>query len=205
MLVDHGCQTELPGAGDGAGTGAADANRRRAARRTSDSPSFDVGAGSAAFAEVLLWGVVGAAVIALLAAIVRGGLSAATAGPTAPAKKVVTGRSEPPAPADAEPDPAALAAAGEFAAALRALLQRAFVVVHGGRANIPLHATSRELLRRAGGKRAALEPIAGLVATVEHVHFGGRPADRALYDATATQFSAWESQWRAQPPRKSPE
>jgi hypothetical protein len=199
VLDAHGCQTDLPGDGDGAGTGTGDAGRRRAARRDRSSVSFEVGQGSAVFAEVLLWVVVGAAVVVLLAAILRGAGVAAPEPGNAPKKKVVAGSAETPA-TDAEvlPDHARLAAVGEFAAALRALLLRAFHVAHGGAANVPLHTTARELLRRVRAERAAVEPLAGLVATVERVHFGGRPADRALYDASCAQFAAWESRWRAE-------
>jgi len=200
LLVDGGHQIELPGDVDGVGNDGA----RRMSRDRSSSPSspgwFSVSSGAAA---VLMWTVVGVAAAVLIAAVVRQSGGSLRSEPRP--KGTVRGAS--PAPtADDRPslddprfDPRELAAAGDFAGALRVLLSRAFFVANGGAANVAPHATARELLRRLRRTRLPVEPVAELVAVVERVHFGGQPADRAMYEAASASCAAWESRVRKQP------
>jgi hypothetical protein len=41
-----------------------------------------------------------------------------------------------------------------------------------------------------------VEPLARLVGAVEQVHFGGRDADRALYEASRDWLGQWEATCR---------
>lgn len=179
LLAEGECQTSLPEVGNARSPGI----------------PFPVGV-----ATILLWCVVGGAAVLLVAALVRG----------ARGRVEREGKSLPvrvgPAPAaaptpDTLPDHVRLAAAGDFAAALRAMLQRAFAVAMPRTGSLPRHATARALLRQlrseAGGHgELPIEPIAHLVEVVEHVHFGGRPADRVLYEGSRERLSQWEAAWQ---------
>jgi hypothetical protein len=195
VLEEAECQTELPGGGDGAGGGIGGERRGvRESRRSRDSFGFD-GVDMGSLAHVLLWGVVAAAVVMLGAAIVRHGGAGAARGRTVATVRTATAVAE--APRDDEmPDHERFAAAGDFASALRAVLQCAFFVSRAATDGLPAHATARELLRRLRGRPVPTEPLARLVETVELVHFGGRPADRAAYDGSRAHLANWEAGFR---------
>lgn len=194
------CQTELPGEvasanGGGRGRDAGPKPVRRGERsggRSGDGGAFGgLSLLPAGLAVVLFWAVVVLAVALLVAAIVR-----SWRGRREPAPRRETVRAQsvpsPEAATEAMQDYERLAAAGEFAAALRALLQHAFAAWTARGGSLPVHATGREVLRLVRRKVVATEPLAQLVAAVERVHFGGRPADRAQYDASRLQLQQWE-------------
>jgi hypothetical protein len=91
-----------------------------------------------------------------------------------------------PAPAPAAPgtrlDPAALAAAGRYAEAIRALL---IDLLERPGAAVPAAWTSREALGRHRWPAAAQPPRARHVEAVERRRFGGAPADEGAYRACA--------------------
>ena len=75
------------------------------------------------------------------------------------------------------------ASAGDWAAAIHVLLLTSIDLLRRrlGQA-IPAAMTSRELVARATVAAAARSDFAALVSASELCHFGGRPADRALYE-----------------------
>jgi len=199
LLQESGCQTTLPGepgenperrggrdTPDGGGR-----TRPRDQGRATSWPEFGLGFGG--LAQVLLWLGVGVAVLLLVAAIVRSGLARRAV--AAPARPVVSG---PATAAVDDPervllDHERLAGSGDYAGAVHALLQQAIAVWVAGGAVVPAHATARELLRRAGARAVPVDAFAQLVAAVERVLFGGRPADRRLYDDSRQQLQRWEA------------
>jgi hypothetical protein len=191
LLEDHGCPTELPGVADGS-TG--ESHSKRGGRAApSSSPSDDSASwpGSTGFASLLMWVVVIAAALVLLALIVRnfgGGGERRERG--RPVRAVPVPREE--EVAGPLPDHARLAAVGDFAGALRALLQRGFAAWAQRAGGLPLHATGREVLRNVQRVAVPSESFASLVQAVERVHFGGREADLALYEDSRARLQDWE-------------
>lgn len=198
-VVDrHGVQTALPdAAGELGGSGDGNARRARGERYGGEARSRRGGSPGIVLppflAQILLWGAVGLAVVFLVAAIVRGLGGRRDAAPVAAARRVTPLPIETEADAEPVPDHERLAAAGDFAGAVHAVLRHAFAawVRRGG--VLPLSATAREVLRTVQQRRGPVEPLAQLVAAVERVHFGGRAADRSLYEASR----AWLAQWEA--------
>lgn len=195
VLANGGHQTELPGDVEGVG------GENGRSRGSGWSMPNGLSVGSTA-ATVLMWGVVGLAIAALVASFVRqaGAAASSAAGPQSAARR----GSSPAAPApsdeltldDPRLDPSRLAAAGDFAGALRVLLLRMFFLANGGAANVAPHVTARELLRRLRRQRRDVEPVARLVDVVERVHFGGLPADRSMYENAAAACAAFEATLR---------
>lgn len=200
LLQDSGCQTALP---DDPGEAAV----RRPERDTKDGggrtqprdqgrasvslPEFGFGFGG--LSQVLLWLGVGVVAVLLVAAVVRAGLSRRSV--AAPARRAVVPGQAMVAASAAEralPDHERLAGAGDYAGAVHALLQQAIAAWVAGGAVLPSHATARDLLRRAHGRAAPVDAFASLVTAAERVHFGGRPADRQLYDDSRAQLQRWE-------------
>lgn len=199
VLEKAGCQTSLPGDEVRYG-GRASSSRtpRGERRRPAEAKDLRLGLApmcGAEFAQVLLWAGVGVAVVLLVAALVReragqvarrkvaGRLQGRPVAPTVAAEPVVA----------APPDPEQLAAAGDFAGAVHALLVRGIAAWLASGGEAPRHATARTLLRRAQRARNGAEPLAALVSASERVHFGGRPADRALYEASRAALQQWEA------------
>ncbi|MBX3462090.1 MAG: DUF4129 domain-containing protein [Planctomycetes bacterium] len=198
-LVRHGCQTELPGeAAAGPDGAAASSARERRGERSgapakAPSPGWRLGLPMPPIvATILLWTIVGLAVVWLVVAIARGVLARRDAAPPPAAP-----RRPPPAAtagaAGALPDPEQFAAAGDFAGAVHALLQRAFAIWAQSGGLLPAAATAREVLRQVQGRRVPAEPLRRLVHAVELVHFGGRAADGALYAAARVDLERWEA------------
>ncbi|MFN7589208.1 MAG: hypothetical protein ACK501_06955 [Planctomycetota bacterium] len=202
LLERSGCQTSLPGEHEGAGGGAGgnSGKRRRTGRDENDS-FFSLGKGGAAIAEVLLWTVVGGATVLLVVAIVRG--LAERSRPVVVRTTVVAAPSAPkaePAPAEQPlPDHERFAAAGDFAGALHAVLQRAIVrfVERGGR--LPKHCTARGALSRIDDAALPRDAFGHLVAATEVVRYAGRSAERTDYDAACAQLQRWEDACRQRP------
>lgn len=196
VLHEHGVQTALPdGAGELGGDG--DGRRSRGERYGGEARSRRrSGPGLVLppfLAQILLWGAVGLAVVLLVAAIVRGLGGRRDAAPVAAARRMTALPTAPEADAESVPDHERLAAAGDFAAAVHAVLRHAFAVWVARGGVLPVSATAREVLRTVQRRRGPVEPLAQLVATVERVHFGGRAADRPLYDAARTWLAQWEA------------
>ncbi len=97
------------------------------------------------------------------------------------------------------PDHARLAQAGDFAAAIHALLQNAFAALSRRTGVLPVHATGREVLRGAAQQRVPTAALAPLVQAVEWLHFGGRPATRQHYEESVRHFEEWEAQCTPSP------
>lgn len=203
LLERNGCQTSLPGDHEGAGGGAGghSGNRRRPGREEEDGFRFSLGSGGAAIAEVLLWTVVGGATVLLVVAIVRG--LADRGRPVVVRTSVVAAPGAPkaePAPvAEPLPDHERFAAAGDFAAALHAVLQHAIVrfVERGGR--LPKHCTARGALSRIDDAALPRDAFGHLVAATEVVRYAGHTADRSAYDAACAQLQRWEDACRSRP------
>jgi hypothetical protein len=81
------------------------------------------------------------------------------------------------------------ASAGDWAAAIHVLLLTSIDLLRRkvGQA-IPAAMTARELVGRAQVATEARADLAALVSASELCHFGGRPADRALYDRCRTHY-----------------
>ncbi len=198
-VLEHGkCQTALPGeqtVGSGSGVQPPGPKpTRRGERSGGYGGSWSWGGGllfGSLPAIVLLWVVVGLAVLLLVAAVAR-----SWRGRREPAKLLAkvraTSKPQDEPPAEPVPDHERLAAAGEFGAAVHALLLHAFAAWTARRGLLPAHATGRAALGLVRHKAAAVEPLAQLVAAVERVHFGGRPADRAQYEASRLHLQQWE-------------
>ncbi|MBL9076892.1 MAG: DUF4129 domain-containing protein [Planctomycetes bacterium] len=207
VLAQHGCQDSLPGESAPArrGSGRPDGSEPRGER--SGAPGRSGGRWNPGLpippivAQILLWTIVALAIALLVASIVRGLGGSATAArapsPTKPAARPAAVAGNPPEPDAALPDHARLAAAGDFAGAVRAVLQAAFAawVQRGG--PLPRAATAREVLRLVRNRRLADAPLAQLVAAVERAHFGGRGADRGLYEASRDWLGSWEASCRS--------
>lgn len=202
LLERAGCQTSLPGdhEGAGGGPGGHSGSRRRPGRDERDF-SFSLGSGGAAIAEVLLWTVVGGATLLLIVAIVRG--LADRGRPVVVRTSVVAAPGAPkaePAPVAAPlPDHERFAAAGDFAAALHAVLQRAIVrfVERGGR--LPKHCTARGALSRIDDAALPRDAFGHLVAATEVVRYAGGSADRSAYETACAQLQRWEDACRSRP------
>ena len=189
VLAAARCQATLPG--DPGSSGGARASRPAAPRESRDRGGRIHLGGDAlgGLAEVLLWVVVAGAAGWIVASVVR-----ARRGAMAPApSRAPRGRSAAPAATAAAelPDHARLAANGDFAGALHALLRHAFANWSTRAGAVPVHATAREVLRRARNVVRA-ESLAHLVAAVERVRFGGQPATREQYDDAVPHLASWE-------------
>lgn len=152
--------------------------------------------GGGLLAQLLLWAGVAIAAAVLLAAILRH-LDGERAARAVKAAAVERRHQAPAAVAAAElPDFERLAAAGNFAAAVHALLAHAIFAWTRGGGEAPLHATARDVLRRVRAVRrtpAVVEQFAQLVGSVERVHFGGAAADRGVFEASREHLRQWES------------
>jgi hypothetical protein len=203
VLARHECQTRLPGeaAGDGGGPGGTGADASAARGERSGAPArprpatWQLGMPlPPVVTQILLWTTVAVAVAVLIASIVRG-RGGRRAAPS-PAVVRATAAAAGAVAAVALPDPERLASAGDFGAAVRAQLQHAFAAWVGRGGPLPLAATGREVLRLVRARAVPVEPLARLVGAVEQVHFGGRDADRALYEASRDWLGQWEATCR---------
>ncbi|MEZ6038271.1 MAG: DUF4129 domain-containing protein [Planctomycetota bacterium] len=190
VLEQHGCQVSLPGeAGGGVG------GDKRAERRDGwNGPSLGGGRAGVGLATLAMWTGVGLAIAAVVVAALRSRGGRVPAAAAAPRPVVVTeqdGALIAAAPAGDECDQ--LAERGLFAEAVHGLLLRAFVALAARVGGLPPHATGRELLRLGRSRALAVEPLQRLVLASERVHFGGRAADRALYDDLRQQLTRWEA------------
>lgn len=188
LLEDHGCQVELP---DGRELG------RTGGRGSRFLPRSDAGISlPSCSADALLWGGVGVAAVLLVLSLAR---RAAAARPPERARAVVTTRERPdPAAVAGLPDHERLAAEGDFDGAVHAALVHAFACWGRAVEALPPHATGRQLLRRAAGRRGLpMAQLQSLVTIVERVHFGGRAADRDTYEQAREDLSRWEGACRA--------
>ncbi|MEM9724303.1 MAG: DUF4129 domain-containing protein [Pseudomonadota bacterium] len=146
-------------------------------------------------AQILLYGVLAAAAIFILATVFGGRISLARRG--AVRANVVTAQDRAAASpsaaelADAEAEAQTAAAEGRFAEAIHILLLGAIGRLRERNARSAARSfTSREILGRAAfgeGGRAALE---ALVLAVEISRFGGRAADRAAYERCLEAYRA---------------
>ncbi|NQV79927.1 MAG: DUF4129 domain-containing protein, partial [Alphaproteobacteria bacterium] len=90
-----------------------------------------------------------------------------------------------------------LAQAGDYAAAVHAMLRYAVALIRQRPgATISADLTSREILRAIRAQRPIAEPLSTIVAAVEYVHFGGRSATVTDYErcsASLTQIDTREA------------
>ena len=92
-----------------------------------------------------------------------------------------------------------LAREGRFGEAIHALLLRLLAeLVHRGESPAAPALTSREVLRGARLGEEARSAMAALVHAAEGVHFGGKRADAAAYEACLAQYQRFRNAW---PPR----
>lgn len=207
VLADGDCQTTLPGeVEDAGGRMPPELNRfgRNGPRQHGGAPAKDgslrlpgLRLGSA-FAAVVLWFALAVAVLVLVVVIVR----AIGSRGEAPPRPAVPRAAPAPAPHAPEPvlaDHEQLAAAGDFAAAIHALLLHAFALLDRRAGALPVGATGREVVRRAGELQLPTGSLGRLAQTVERLHFGGRPAERAHYEESVRHFAEWEGQCRPKP------
>jgi hypothetical protein len=196
VLRERDCQTALPGAG-GTGLPQPDAAPRGDRYREpgrGGSGAIELPDGLAfSLAEPVLVVVVALGLALLLAAIVRGGRRAAPRPAPARAGHAAVRPPAVPPPAGELPDHARCAAAGDFAAAVHALLLQAFAHLARCTGALPVDATGRELLllSRARAPVPATDDLAALVGIVELLHFGGRPAARAHYEDSLVHYERW--------------
>jgi hypothetical protein len=194
VLDDAGCQTALP---DETGTGGGEAGREgrtggRVLPREVPPPRPLLGDVPVRAAELLMWVSIGVAALLVLIVIVR---SASTFAEQRrrPAAEPVTARRIEPGAAPELPDHAALAASGDFAAAIHALLRHAFTALGRRCGGLPDHVTGRGLVRRAAQEAVPTEALARLVQAVELLHFGGRPAEARHYQDSVQVLQRWEA------------
>jgi hypothetical protein len=149
--------------------------------RRSGSSNTPAGASLAFAGEAVLWVlvavVVAAAIAALVKAVARRGRTAA-GGAAAKGRAPTVATSAP----DAQPsDPRsaeALAAAGDFAGALRALFLRLLRAAYGGSAPPPA-LTERRAAAAARGPESI--PLRAVARVLERVRYAGAPADAAAW------------------------
>lgn len=195
------CQTTLPdelwpppGAGDRSPTPGGSSRRRPAAPPQLDFVPLRV---PTWFGTTLLWlgvAVVGVVLVAAIARAVRDRTPR-----TAPARPAGTPRRLDPPPTEPTAELAdfdRMAAAGDYTAAVHALLQRAIAAWQARGEVVPKHATAREVLRRARTATPAASALAVVVQAAEATFFGGRAADRSAFEATRAQYVAWEAACR---------
>ncbi|MEO6594178.1 MAG: hypothetical protein ABIP94_05445, partial [Planctomycetota bacterium] len=163
-LADSDCQTSLPGGAESPGGASLPESHRpsgngpRQRGGASAGPGLSMGGMGIAVgvAQFVLWFALVLAVVVLVVVIVR----ALRSKSEAPEKRMVPRagtvpeslRPEPPLP-----DHAQLANGGDFAAAIHALLGHAFAVLSQRFGVLPVHATGREVLRRAGQQQVSTE------------------------------------------------
>jgi hypothetical protein len=111
----------------------------------------------------------------------------------------VRGRRQPAATPAPLPDHAQLAAAGDFAGALRALLGHALQRWSLRAGALPQQATARAVLRAVRLSPLPAEPLARLVAVVEQTQFAGQPPERDAYQRGTADLAAWEAACQPKP------
>ncbi len=135
----------------------------------------------------LLWTGVAVAVILLTVAIVRR-LRGRDVAP--PRVRRSAGSGPPPPPLDVPlGDATALAEQGRYGEAAHVLLLRTIQAL-AAHQRIPVSLTSREILEKLELGDGPDQALAKLVHVVEWSLFGGRPADRATYEACVDAFEA---------------
>jgi hypothetical protein len=185
-LATPGYQTALPdekpadaAAAAAAGTGG---------RRRVDQPPAPAPGPLAGIAGALVWVLVAAGALAVLAFLLRDLLGFGTrARPAAiPTPDDATMRAVVAAPLrDAE----ALAAEGHFGEAIHVLLLRTLAaLVERGRRNLPTSLTSREIIAEVQLPADADAALRGLVSAVEVSHFGGQEPAAAEWQLCLEHF-----------------
>ncbi len=197
LLAGQDCQIELPA--DAAGAPADERVEPRPQRGRDEGATRSAPPGRSAWrlpmpgfsvAQPVFWLLVGLAVLFLVVVIVRS-LRGSVA-PAAVRERKLVASPQPAAAAEPElPDHARFAAAGDFAAAIHALLRHALLALGARLGGLPPHATGRDALRRARSGSLPVDDLAPLVRTVEIVHFGGQPAGADLYAASAAHLERW--------------
>lgn len=196
VLQQFDCQTSLPGEANGEAVDRGAVGNRRGGRA---SVPWSSGLPGLGLAHVALWSGVLLAGAAVVVAVLRSrGAGAAMPAAPSPARITDTAVADQPTIPPAEHCDE-LAARGDFAAAVHGLLLRAFAALAERVGVLPPRATGRELLRLGTARSLAVDPLRHLVTASERVHFGGRPADRGLYDDLRQQLLQWEAACRRQP------
>ncbi len=132
--------------------------------------------------RALLWTILAIVAVLSAVALLRSRRAPRAAIPAAPAAAAAPA---PVAPAPPPPLAAAdgLAGEGRFEEAVHALLLLALADVRSARARpFPQNATSREIAAEPGVPAGPAADLDALVRSAEPVLFGGRPADRGLFD-----------------------
>jgi hypothetical protein len=183
-LATPGYQTALPDekpapTAAGAGTGG---------RRRVDQPPAPAPGPLAGIAGALVWVLVAAGALAVLAFLLRDLLGFGTRARPAPIATPddATMRAVVAAPLrDAE----ALAAEGRFGEAIHVLLLRTLAaLVERGRRNLPTSLTSREIIAEVQLPADADAALRGLVSAVEVSHFGGQEPAAAEWQLCLEHF-----------------
>lgn len=199
LLEQRKAQTELPGKRqenrESSRSVASDprrGTRQNQPRQQNQQDSLRLD-GGVDLAVPLLLVALGVAAALLLVAILRGWRGRASERKATLARPKIHHATNP-APASAAPDdPDELAAAGNFAAALQALLYQCLQLLQQRIGRLPPHATARSSVQRARQQALPASHLDGVVRAHERVQFGGAMAARADYDAARGHFEAWRS------------
>jgi len=198
VLAQHGCQSRLPeephATAGTAGAGTHNGRDGRVAPGEGPLPrrdDIDFGGFGGGFARLLLWTVVTVAVAGIVAMVLRS--AGERAAGRAATMRARAGPAAPAAPVDALPDHEAFAAAGDFAAAIHALLQHALRSLQQRLGDLLPSTTGREALRAARALPDGVPALRTLVQSVERTRFGGLPAARSDYDASKDALAQWST------------
>jgi hypothetical protein len=158
----------------------------------------DAGPGAAPITRMLLWVILGGAVLLLLAFVIselrgRGGGPEPVAG--APGADEASDAALTEKPLD---DADELARQGRYGEAIRVLLLRTLAEL-ARRVAVPASQTSREILSQADVPDPAREALRSLVNAVEISHFGGAVPAAGDYHACVDRFRAFVDAYRAVP------
>lgn len=149
-------------------------------RRTSSSEPLSLDLGS--LASALLIGLVAVALVGVAMWLRAGGFSRSSAGSGARAEEVVAGVQQDHLKARLD-DAERSAVLGDWSGAIHVLLLTSIDLLRRRVGQeVPVAMTARELVGRARVPEQTRDDFAALVAAVEICHFGGRPADRSLYE-----------------------
>ncbi|MEQ1633629.1 MAG: DUF4129 domain-containing protein [Planctomycetota bacterium] len=204
VLAREDCQTSLPG--EPPSVGADEFSRQPSnsgvphgrMRRTEEPRSWRGIAMPSWFGSFLLWiGI--AVVVSLLLAVIVEAVRDRSKREVTKKKERVLGAAVPQPLEVVEAglaDPDRLAEAGDYAAAVHALLHRAIRGWQDRGEFVPAHATAREVLRAVRRKGRGVSAFATLVGAVELAVFGGREVDKNSYEHSRASLAEWEDACR---------
>jgi hypothetical protein len=194
ILEAEGCQMELPIAGKPAASTTAAARQETRPGRSPGGAEASVPPAGVSWPRLGWLVAVAALAVGTLAAFMHRRPGVAPLLPPSPAAVRPRPAPEPNRPITPAGNPEQLAREGRFAEAIHALLLRA--VAESDAVSGKPALTSRELLRSILLGREVQAALTALVAAVERVYFGGRPAGAAEYDASLAHYRQVHEAWR---------